>query len=266
MANTNELREQNASQIRQVLSSGREYSPSEMSEATGLCRATCNTILRKLQAEGIAIEEERQTNVRGRKTTFFRMNPDCEKHLFLFDNEKGGMELVVLFNFGGMGIHELYETMPTDTETIQAILDECFSKTSGIRKVVLAVSECAGGAGKQEPRLPDGVEFLKLSERDCVAAGLRKRDLVTVLRADHNGMTMYHCCGGRVVGVGSTTGEQIPEMLIRLQRLTGSHEIIVTGNALSAETVEQWRDPELPALRYEETLMQYRIVGAHRLV
>lgn len=142
MANTAEVRMSNINAIRQILADGQEYTASSMSAAARLSVATCNGILKLLAAQGEAATAIRQTNEVGRRTVFFRLNPEYSPMLYLTccrENDTALLLVTCKYLFGDILLQETMvvpdHSGATLMDTIKALRTTC----PGIRAIMLSL-------------------------------------------------------------------------------------------------------------------------------
>ena len=88
------VRRQNLNQVRRVLWQGGQYTKLDISRATGLSAATCNTLLNELEQAGEVVGRSRRTGGVGRSSVIYRCNEEAECFLGVSYQLIGGVKSV----------------------------------------------------------------------------------------------------------------------------------------------------------------------------
>lgn len=94
MPDTAGVRKQNLNQVRRVLWQGGQYTKSDVSRATGLSAATCNTLLNELEKAGEVVGQRRRVRDVGRSSVVYRYNEETECFLGVSYQLIGGVKSV----------------------------------------------------------------------------------------------------------------------------------------------------------------------------
>lgn len=138
MRNTSEIRKTNHFHILQILSGGNEFTVLEMSQKTGLCIATCNTILREMVEKGEALAEKRQLNEVGRASLIYCINKEYKSSLYVFASD-GGMVFYIAYSYGGQRSYHVEKEVSFSEDTIIPLLKKYIALYSNISEVFLSV-------------------------------------------------------------------------------------------------------------------------------
>lgn len=255
MRNTSEIRKANHFHILQMLADGKEYTVAEMSSLTGLCAATCNTILREMAQKGEALAEKRQMNEVGRASVIYRLNAEYRSILYVFPGEGGTLVVYVAYYYGGQRSYESFPCERYDYDTVSFRVKRALEKYSNIDGVYVAV-----------PRGVSAAEWRVRLESECTASvhaayadeyalggyldkeGVGGKEFLLVREQENKNYAISLYINGKAVGGNACPAEFSPSEAERavavMNRALRPDAILLSGNkeAFSSLPVREIRD------------------------
>ncbi len=125
------VRKQNLNQVRRVLWQGGQYTKLDVSRATGLSAATCNTLLNELEKAGEVVGQIQRTRGVGRSSVAYRYNEEAECFLGVSYQLIGGVKSIRVVVISPLGNiiqryeqqHEVLDYPIIEALTAQALKD-----------------------------------------------------------------------------------------------------------------------------------------------
>lgn len=125
------VRKQNLNQVRRVLWQGGQYTKLDVSRATGLSAATCNTLLNELEKAGEVVGQSQRTRDVGRSSIVYHYNEEAECFLGVSYQLIGGVKSVRVAVISPLGSivqryerqHEVLNYAAIEALTAQAVKD-----------------------------------------------------------------------------------------------------------------------------------------------
>lgn len=123
------VRKQNLNQVRRVLWQGGQYTKLDISRATGLSAATCNTLLNELEKAGEVVGQSRRIRDVGRSSIVYQYNEEAECFLGVSYQLIGGVKSVRIAVISPLGRvvqwyerqHETLDYAAVESLTAQAV-------------------------------------------------------------------------------------------------------------------------------------------------
>lgn len=281
MANTAEIRRENTDLIKQSLSDGKEYTARSMAEKTGLSVATCNTILKNLAREGIAVYVERQLNEVGRKTCIYKINSLYDSILYVRCAQEGKRKYfssIINYVYGGNRVCEEADCEDFSYSSTEKYLKELFDKYGGIVKIVLGLplmeDKCFGEKLEQSLSVPvfADEESVYIARSHCCGA------LVCFLVFEPEGIRFFSGFKGQLIKARKrkvrnflSYTKDVLSLLFSLIDLLSPDIVIFTGECIDKETVaslsveceEKMGKNGMPRFIYKESLEKDYILGMY---
>lgn len=272
MANTAEIRRENTGFIKQTLSDGKEYTARSMAEKTGLSVATCNTILKNLAREGIAVYVERQLNEVGRKTCIYKINSLYDSVLYVRCLQKGERKYfsaIVNYAYGGNRGGEEADCEDFSYDSVELFLKGLLKKYVGIVRILLglpfAEDRSFGERLEQSLSLPVIVD----EETAYIARAYRDGALACFFSFEPEGIRFFSSCREQLIKPRRKREREflsgtkdVLSLLLSLVELFAPDIVVFTGDRIDKKTVdflaaeceERMGKNGLPRFCYKESL------------
>lgn len=281
MANTAEIRRENTEHIKQSLSDGKEHTARSMAEKTGLSIATCNSILKDLAREGIAVYEERQLNEVGRKTCVYRINSLYDSILYVRCAQEGKRKYfssIANYVYGGNKVCEEADCEDFSYSSTEKYLRKFLEKYGGIVKIVLGLPlmEDRDFGEKLEQSL--SVPVFADEESAYIARSHRCDGLVCFLAFEPEGIRFFIGFQGQLIRANGRKARRflsyekdVPSLLFSLIDLLSPDTVVFTGERIDKETVaslsakceEKTGKSGMPQFIYKESLEKDYFFGMY---
>lgn len=142
MGNSADIRKENKRAIYSLMLDGGVYTKHQISQATGLSVATCNTLLNDMAAQGFVCAVSKQAGEVGRSAALYQIDPDHEQYLTLYFELEGQTRLIETTVFSAIG--DILERRTRrfaqiSPEAITAVIASCREKYPKLAQVIVGI-------------------------------------------------------------------------------------------------------------------------------
>lgn len=158
MNNSAEIRRENKRTIYCRMLDGGVYTKQQISQATGLSVATCNTLLNDMAAQGIVCAVSKQSGEVGRSAALYRIDPDHEQYLALYFELEGQTRLIEITVFSAAGAVLNRQTLRfarLSRECVISAVADCRERYSKLAQIIVGIPGIAGQGVIRHCDLPE---------------------------------------------------------------------------------------------------------------
>lgn len=169
MPDTAGPRKQNLNQVRRVLWQGGQYTKLDVSRATGLSVATCNTLLNELEKAGEVVGQSQRVRDVGRSSVVYRYNEEAESFLGVSYQLIGGIKSVRAAVISPLGTTiQWYEKQHKvlDYAAVEALIAQAILEHPNISQILVGTPSIAEHGVVRHCDIPemDGIPLVRLLE------------------------------------------------------------------------------------------------------
>lgn len=257
MVNIAEIRLNNINVIRQVLADGREYTARSMAESTGLSIATCTGILKELAEQSELLTDVRQTNDVGRKTVFFKINPEFSRilHIICFRNAQVcRLFICTRYLFGEICVSFTEDVPDHSADTLNRVIDRLLGQDESILSVVVACYRQTdlfplqdGLRAKVPLYIQSFSNFLSLSYYEQLHIGI----MTCVVCLKDSPAYIFHSYCGHVTSDAEMPTEELKTVLPGFMRIFHPGKILLFGNEALCHSLSKELEPSVSIIKTE---------------